>query len=95
MSGEEVEISINSITISLATSAAVHFGDVPEALTGERQPPNLPAAKQMIDLLTVLEAKTQGNLTPEEARLLKDVLYELRLRFVKAATDEQKPLIVP
>jgi hypothetical protein len=91
----DVEASIGAIIFSLATSAAVHFGDVPDSLSGEQQPPNLQAAKHMIDLLAVLEDKTRGNLTPEEAQLLKQVLYELRLRFVQAATNEAKPQIIP
>lgn len=88
-----VEASISAIVISLATSAAVHFGDLPDMTTGQKQPADLPAAKQMIDLLTVLEAKTKGNLTGEEAELLTQVLYELRMRFVQAAGAEKKIIL--
>lgn len=91
---EEIPASISAIVISLATSAAVHFGDLPDAASGEPQPPNLAAAKQMIDLLGVLEDKTRGNLTAEEAELLHQVLYELRMRFVQVAGTEKK-IITP
>ena len=50
---------------------------------GERIPPDMPNANRTIDLLQVLQDKTQGNLTPNEARLLDDVLYELRMTFVE------------
>jgi hypothetical protein len=40
-------------------------------------------AQRTIDLLQVLQEKTQGNLTPQESRLLDDVLYELRMTFVE------------
>jgi hypothetical protein len=51
---------------------------------GERIPPNLEVAKHFIDLLQVLDDKTQNNLTPEEKKLLDQVLYEMRMRYVEA-----------
>jgi hypothetical protein len=50
---------------------------------GERIPPDMVNAQRTIDLLQVLQDKTQGNLTPNESRLLDDVLYELRMTFVE------------
>jgi hypothetical protein len=50
---------------------------------GERIPPDMINAQRTIDLLQVLQEKTQGNLTPNESRLLDDVLYELRMTFVE------------
>ncbi len=44
---------------------------------------NILAAKQTIDILCMLERKTAGNLTPQEARLLKDMLFELRMKYVQ------------
>ncbi len=72
-----------SLVISLATTAAVHFGDVADPTSGQPGEPNLEGAKQMIDILGVLQEKTRGNLSPEEAGILERVLYELRLRFVE------------
>jgi hypothetical protein len=51
--------------------------------TGERVPPNLEEAKFFIDLIQMLETKTRGNLDPEEKRLIDEVLYDLRMRFVQ------------
>jgi hypothetical protein len=70
--------------ISLATAAAVHFGDLPDPAGGEPQPANLTGASELIEMLAVLEEKTRGNLTPEESQLLGQVLYELRMRYVNA-----------
>ena len=53
--------------------------------------PNLVAAAQMIDLIALLQDKTRGNLDPAEAKLVDDLLYDLRLRFVQA---QQQPRIV-
>jgi hypothetical protein len=72
--------------LSLARTAAVHFGDLPDPVSGAQSPANLAAAQQMIDILSLLEQKTKGNLTAEERQFLEQVLYELRLRFVEART---------
>ena len=87
---ESDRITFSAFVVSLATSAAVHFGDLADPATGKAHPPDLAGASQMIDLLTLLEEKTRGNLTPEERHLLGQVLYELRMRFVSA----QSPRIV-
>jgi hypothetical protein len=80
----EFTLSFAAFVLSLAHTAAVHFGDVPDPTTGQAAAANLPAAKQMIDILSLLEEKTRGNLTAEERQLLDQLLYELRLRFVEA-----------
>jgi hypothetical protein len=87
---ESSSITFSAFVVSLATSAAVHFGDLADPATGKAHPPDLAAASQLIDLLSLLEEKTRGNLTQDERDLLGQVLYELRLRFVSA----QAPRIV-
>ena len=82
-------VSFNGFVVSLATTAAVHFGDVADPGSGERKPANLPAAGQAIAMLALLEEKTRGNLTDDETRFLRQVLYELRLRL--AAAQERSP----
>jgi hypothetical protein len=86
----ESGISFAQFIISLGTTAAVHFGDLPDPVSGERGEPDLIAASQMIELLALLQAKTQGNLEPAEAKLLDDLLYDLRMRFVQA---QQQPRV--
>jgi hypothetical protein len=79
------DLSFTAFVVSLASSAAIHFGDLPDPMTGERAELNLEGAGQMIEILALLEEKTRGNLTIEERQVLEQVLYELRLRFVEAS----------
>ena len=79
------DLSFTTFVVSLASSAAIHFGDLPDPATGEPAEVNLEGAAQMIDILALLEEKTRGNLTMEERQVLEQVLYELRLRFVEAS----------
>ena len=78
-------LSFVGFVLSLASTAAIHFGDMPDPITGERSEVNLEGAGQMIEILALLDQKTRGNLTAEERQLLEQVLYELRLRFVQAS----------
>jgi len=87
-------VTFVGFVISLAHTAAVHFGDVAAPGDEGPSPANLPAAQQMIDILALLEEKTRGNLTAEERQVLEQVLYELRLRFVQIR-DDQPRIIQP
>jgi hypothetical protein len=87
-------LSFTAFVLSLASTAAIHFGDLPDPISGERSEPNLEGATQMIDILSLLEQKTRGNLTAEEREVLGQVLYELRMRFVEA-TGSGKRIIEP
>ena len=87
---EPPAISFAGFVLSLATTAAVHFGDIADPNTGDRQQPDLQAAHQMIDLIALLQEKTKGNLTSEEVKLVDDLLYELRMRFVQAQQGERR-----
>jgi uncharacterized protein DUF1844 len=78
-------LNFTAFVISLATTAAIHFGDLPDPETGASPEPNLDGAQQMIDILTLLEEKTRGNLTAEERQVLEQVLYELRMRFLQVS----------
>ncbi|HEY7173054.1 MAG TPA: DUF1844 domain-containing protein [Vicinamibacterales bacterium] len=79
------ELSFTAFVISLASSAAIHFGDMPDPQSGQLQPADLEGAQQMIDILSLLEEKTRGNLTAEERQVLEQVLYELRMRYIEAS----------
>ena len=81
-------VSFNAFVVSLATTAAVHFGDVPDPESGQKPDPNLEAAGHAIEMLAMLEEKTKGNLTDDEAQFIKQVLYELRMRYVDAKKGE-------
>ena len=76
-------INFATFIFSLNSSALVQLGMMEDPTTGERSE-NLPLAKQTIDLLSMLEEKTKGNLDTDEAAMLKNILYDLRIHYVKA-----------
>jgi hypothetical protein len=87
MSGPSDENPLPSIDfatfiVSLSHSALLHLGEAPHPETDSMEQ-NLDLARQTIDLLGLLEEKTKGNLTGEEERLLGQVLFDLRMRFVE------------
>lgn len=73
-----------ALVISLGHSALYHLGVVADPATGQRTAPNYAMARQTIDTIEVLQEKTRGNLTPDEERLLGDLLYDLRAQFLEA-----------
>lgn len=77
-------VTFSSFVISLGSSSLMLMG---EQLDPHQAaiPVNLPQAKEIIDLLSVLEAKTKGNLTPDEQTVLRDMLYALRMKYVTLA----------
>jgi hypothetical protein len=80
-------VTFSSFVISLGSSSLMLMGEQLDP----QQPPmpvNLPQAKEIIDLLSVLEDKTKGNLTPEEQTVLRDMLYALRMKYVTLASPK-------
>jgi len=76
------EISFATFIISLNASALVNMGLMNDPTTNS-QSVNLPVAKQTIDTIAMLERKTDGNLTPEEKQFLTNILYDLKINYVK------------
>ena len=76
------KIDFSTFVFSLNSSALVHMGLLEEPSTQTRMQ-NLPLAKQTIDILAMLEEKSRGNLTEDEDRMLKNILYDLRILYVK------------
>jgi hypothetical protein len=74
----------------LGRTAAVHFGDLPDPNTGEPGEPNLLAAAQIIEIISMLQDRTQGNLSDPESQLVEQLLFELRMRFVQAQQGEKR-----
>ena len=75
---------LQGLCIMLASSALVNLGEAADPETGERVL-DLEQAKEAIDLLSLLRVKTEGNRTDQESHLLEEMLYDLQLRFVRAA----------
>ncbi len=78
---ENIPVDFSSFILSLATSALIHLGEEADPSTG-RKSIELPNAKQVIDLITLLQQKTAGNLTQEEENFITQLLYTLRMKFV-------------
>jgi hypothetical protein len=76
------KVDLSTFVLSLSSSALVHLGEVPEPETG-LMTLDLPMAKHTIDVLSMLEEKTRGNTSHDECRLLKDILFELRMKYVQ------------
>ena len=77
------EINFTTFVMGLTTQALMHLGEIAEP--GQPQMADLPAAKQMIDLLAILRDKTKGNLDAAEEQLLSSMLYDLRMRYVEVS----------
>jgi len=76
------EINFATFVASLNASALLQLGVIEDPTTGTKNK-NLPMAKQTIDILSMMQQKTTGNLSEEEENLLKNILYDLRLMYVK------------
>jgi hypothetical protein len=77
-------VDFGTFVLSLGSSAIMHLGDFENPESGKTAK-DLPMAKHTIDLLSMLQAKTKGNLTPQEDKLLESLLYDLRIRYVAAS----------
>jgi hypothetical protein len=76
------EVNFPTFILSLNASALVHLGAIEDPAAGKKIK-NLPMAKQTIDILSMLEEKTRGNLARDEENMLKNILYDLRILYVK------------
>ncbi len=81
-------IDFYTFILSLGSSAFVHLGDAPHPETGKPGEPDLLLAHQTIDILAMLQEKTKGNLTEEEARFLEGIVVDLKLRYVAKKTGK-------
>ncbi len=81
---EESGVSFMSFLMSLATQALVQIGEM-EPPEGMEIPVDVEAGRQTIDILSMLQRKTRGNLSSEEGRFLEEVLHTLRMSYVRRA----------
>lgn len=81
-SGQMPELNFSTFIFSLNSSALVHLGVINDPASN-RNMKDLTLAKQTIDILGILEEKTKGNLSEDEDKLLKNILHDLRLMYVK------------
>jgi hypothetical protein len=78
-------IDFYTFILSLGSSVLIHLGDAPHPETGKPAERNLPLAQQSIEILAMLQQKTRGNLSPEEEKLIDQLLLDLKLRYVEAS----------
>jgi len=79
------EITFINLIFSLSTSALIQLGEIQDPVS-QQLAKDLPLAKQTIDLIGMLKEKTKGNLTSDEEKVVENILYDLRIRYVKAAS---------
>jgi hypothetical protein len=77
------EVTFAAFILSLNTSALFHLGEISDPASGEKSK-DLVLAKHAIDTLVMLEEKTKGNLSSDETEMLRNVLFDLKMRYVKA-----------
>jgi hypothetical protein len=77
------EINFSTFVISLSTQALMHLGEIANPISGKVET-DVPVAKQMIDILAMLKDKSRGNLNASEDRLMEDILFDLRMKYVEA-----------
>lgn len=80
--GQMPKMDFSMFIVSLNSSALVHLGILDDPGTGRKEK-NLVAAKQTIDILGMLQEKTKGNLTSDEEQMLRHILYDLRVIYVR------------
>lgn len=77
------EVTFTALIMSLNTSVLYHLGEI-AAPTSEKFEKDLVLAKQTIDTLSLLQEKTKGNLNEDEQNLLKNIIFDLKMRYVRA-----------
>lgn len=77
------EVTFPAFVMSLNTSALYHLGEIADPTTGKKTV-DFDLARHAIDTLALMQEKTKGNLTKDEEELLKNILYDIKLRFVQA-----------
>lgn len=78
------EADFSTFLSSLFIEALVCLGEMPNPVSKQKEE-NLEQAKYLIDILTILQGKTKGNLNPEETTMLENILYELRMKYISKA----------
>jgi hypothetical protein len=77
-------MDFSMFVLSMANTALFQLGFIKDPDAGEA-PKDLQGARQTIDLIALMEEKTRGNLTEQEAKIIKEALFQLRMAFVEAS----------
>lgn len=87
---EQFQMTFETLVLSLSSTAMVQLGVIADPLDNAVST-NLPAARQTIDILEILQQKTVGNLSDSEKKLLDNILYELRMAYVESTPTLDVP----
>jgi hypothetical protein len=87
--GDAAPVTFSTFILGLSTQALFHLGEIVDPATGCTEQ-DLPAAKQVIDILGILSEKTRNNLQEDEQSLLDSMLYDLRMRYVELVRRASK-----
>jgi hypothetical protein len=90
MADQTPQITFSLFVLSLSASAEIHLGRLPAPGTDKHAVPNLREAAHLIEVLSMLQEKTAGNLDESEEQLLEAVLYDLRLEYVALTTGGKR-----
>lgn len=82
---DQPTITFSLFVLSLAATAEIHLGSLPQPGSDKPGPPNPKEASHLIEVIAMLKEKTEGNLDEQEERLIASVLYDLRMRYVEVA----------
>jgi len=88
LSGELTQRFIEFVVMH-AQNAALFLGQIPNPKTGQGEV-NLDLARMFIDQLAMIQEKTRGNLTSEEAKVLTNALSNLQMAYVEVAREQPK-----
>ena len=80
------EVTFPAFIMSLNTAVLLHLGELTDPMTGQTAV-DFDLARNAIDTLVMLEQKTKGNLSHDEEELLKSIVYDCKIRFVKAVRN--------
>jgi hypothetical protein len=75
--------------MGLSTQALIHLGEIPNPLSGQAEK-DISVGQQMIDIIGVLQEKTRGNLDQGEEKLMEDILFDLRMKYVEAVRKKKE-----
>ncbi|MBI4561209.1 MAG: DUF1844 domain-containing protein [Candidatus Rokubacteria bacterium] len=84
------EGDLGGLFVMFASSALIGLGAAPDPMSGEQRV-DLEQAREGIETLLLLRAKTEGNRTEDESRLLEEILYDLQMRYVQATRRPGRP----
>ncbi len=82
-------INFSTFIMGLSTQALIHLGEIPNPLSGQAEK-DISVGQQMIDIIGVLQEKTRGNLDQGEEKLMEDILFDLRMKYVEAVRKKKE-----